>query len=49
MSTTYDRIEAKNELFSIVNKDHTKLQSKEPITSLLIYWSNLHYDLTVKV
>ena len=39
---------ARNELFSIVNKDHITLQSKELIASLLVYWSNLHYDLTVK-
>ena len=39
---------AKTELFSIVNKDHITLQSKELIASLLVYWSNLHYELTVK-
>ena len=39
---------AKNELFSIVNKDHTTQQSKELIVSLLIYWSKLHYELNVK-
>ena len=48
MPTTYNKLEAKNELFSMVNKDHITLQSKELIASLLIYWSNLHYDFTVK-
>ena len=48
MPITYNKSMAKNELFSIVNKDHITLQSKELIASLLVYWSNLHYDLTVK-
>ena len=47
MPTAYDKSEAKNELFSIVNKDHITLQSKELIAPLLIHWSNLHYDFTV--
>ena len=33
---------AKNEIFSIINKDHYTHQSKELIASLLIYWTNLH-------
>ena len=47
MPTTYNKSMAKNELFSIVNKDHVTHQRKELIGSLL-YWSNLHYDITVK-
>ena len=39
---------AKNELFSIVNKDHTTQQSRDLIISLLLYWSKLHYELNVK-
>ena len=42
LPTTYSKSMAKNELFSIVNKDHTTQQSKELIVSLLIYWSKLH-------
>ena len=48
LPTTYNKSMAKNELFSIVNKDYITLQSKELIASVLVYGSNLHYELTVK-
>ena len=45
---TYNKSMAKNELFSIVKKDHITLQSKELIASLMVYWSHLYHELTVK-
>ena len=48
LPTTYDKSKAKNELFSIESKDHITLQSRELIASLLVYWSNLHYELNLK-
>ena len=39
---------AKNELFSIINKDHASQQSKELIASLLIWWSNTHHEINQK-
>ena len=35
-------------MFSIENKDHITLQSRELIASLLVYWSHLHYELNLK-
>ena len=49
LPTTYTNSKAKNEIFSIINKDHFTQQSKELITSLLIYWTNLHLELNTKV
>ena len=37
LPTTYSKSMAKNELFSIVNKDHTTQQSRDLIISLLLY------------
>ena len=37
LPTNHSNSTAKNEIFSIVNKDHHTQQSKELITSLLIY------------
>ena len=48
LPTTYNKSKAKNELFSIDSKDHVTLQSRELIASLLVYWSNLHYELNLK-
>ena len=48
LPTTYNKSKAKNELFSITCKDHIALQSRELITSLLLYWSNLYYELNLK-
>ena len=48
LPTTYNKSKPKNELFAIVNKDDITLQSRELIASLLVYWSNLHYELNVK-
>ena len=49
LTTTYTNSKAKNEIFSIINKDHFTQQSKELITSLLIYWTNLYLELNTKV
>ena len=49
LPTTYNKSKAKNELFSIDSKDHVTLQSRELIASLLVYWSNLYYELNLKV
>ena len=49
LPTTHTSSKAKNEIFSIMNKDHFTQQSKELITSLLIYWTNLYLDLNTKV
>ena len=48
MPTTYSKSMAKNELFSIINKDHASQQSKELIASLLIWWSNTHHEINQK-
>ena len=39
---------AKNEIFSLLNKDHFTQQSKELIASLLICWTNLYSVLNNK-
>ena len=47
LPTTHSNSTAKNK-FSIINKDHFTQQSKELITSLLIYWTNLYLELNLK-
>ena len=48
LPTTYDKINAENELFSLTCKDHNTLQSRDLNASLLVSWSQLHYELNVK-
>ena len=48
LPTTHTNSTAKNEIFSIINKAHFTQQSKELITSLLIYWTNLYLELNLK-
>ena len=48
LPSTYTHSMAKNEMFSIINKDHFTQQSKELIASLLIYWTNLYLALNNK-
>ena len=48
LPTSHSNSTAKNEIFSIINKDHYTQQSKELITSLLIYWTNLYLKLNLE-
>ena len=48
LPSTYTHSMAKNEMFSIINKDHFTQQCKEIIVSLLIYWTNLYLALNNK-
>ena len=45
LPTTDSQSMAKNEIFKIISKDQVTQQSKPLITSLLIFWSNIHIEL----